>query len=86
MASKSKRQTKNAAQEDPYATARVRIIVDPEQADVITAKLGEIQLSGAAVAMATVADGTIERIVTVGGSPETVGKVVPYFFLLMCLF
>ena len=74
---KSKRAAKNAAAEDPFATARVRAIIDPEQADLVTAKLDEIQTaSGATVTIAAAAEGTIERIISVGGSPEVVGKVL----------
>ena len=73
--SKSKRQAKSAAQEDPYATARVRIIVDPNQAELITSQFEQIQSSGATVNVANAVEGTIERIVSVSGSPEVVGRV-----------
>jgi hypothetical protein len=77
--SKSKRQARSATQEDPHATARVRIIVDPDQAQRISSQLETIQSTGAAVAIANAADGTIERIVAVSGPPETVGKVCLQF-------
>ena len=73
---KTKRAAKNAAAEDPYATARVRAIIDPEQADLVTAKLDQIQtVSGASVSIAAAAEGTIERIISVGGAPEVVANV-----------
>ena len=74
--SKSKRQTKNA--EDLMATARVRAILDPEETDLVSAKLAEIQATGASVTIAAAVEGAIERIVSIGGNPETVGQV---FFL-----
>src|ERR1700684_2132422 len=55
--SKSKRQAKNAAAEDPWAAAQVRAILDPEQSDLVTAKMEEIQLTGAAVTLSARADG-----------------------------
>jgi len=74
--SKPKRQAKNAAAEDPYATARVRAIFNPDEADLLTSKLEEIQsTTGATVNIAKSAEGTIERIVSVGGSSECVGLV-----------
>jgi exosome complex RNA-binding protein Rrp42 (RNase PH superfamily) len=73
--SKSKRQAKNAAAEDPFATAKVRAIFDPEETDLVNAKLEEIQSSGATITIAASVEGSIERIISVGGSPETVGKV-----------
>jgi hypothetical protein len=73
--SKSKRQAKNAAAEDPFATAKVRAIFDPEQTDLVNAKLDEIQSTGATVTIAASVEGSIERIISVGGSPETVGQV-----------
>ena len=74
---RSKRAARNAAAEDPFATARVRAIIDPEQGDLVTAKLDEIQTtSGATVTIAATAEGTIERIISVSGSPEVVGKVL----------
>jgi hypothetical protein len=75
MASKQKSKSKNAA-DDPFATAGVRAILDPEQADTVNSKLEEIQSTGASVAIAAAVEGSIERIVSVGGSPETVGKVI----------
>ena len=66
---------KNVVQEDPYSNARVRAIFDPEQAELITSKLEEIQLSGATVTITPAVEGCIERITTVGGTPEVVGKV-----------
>jgi hypothetical protein len=71
---KSKRGGKNAP-EDPYATARVRAILDPEETDLVSTKLAEIQSTGAQVAIAATVEGSIERIVSVGGTPEVVGKV-----------
>lgn len=79
--SKSKRQGKNVAAEDPYATARVRAIFDPEQGDLIASTLEEIQSTGATVNIASNAEGTIERIVSVGGSPSIVGQVRSSQFL-----
>ena len=73
--SKQKGKAKNAAAEDPFATAQVRAILDPEQADIVRSKLEEIQSTGASVTIATAVEGSIERIISVGGSPETVGKV-----------
>jgi hypothetical protein len=78
--SRSKRQAKNAAVEDPYATAQVRAIFDPEESDLVAAKLEEIQSTGATVSIAASAEGTIERIISVGGSPAIVGQV--YFSFL----
>ena len=72
---KSKRQAKGGATEDPFATARVRAILDPEQADLLASKLEDIQSSGATVSIANTAEGAIERIVSVSGSPDVVGKV-----------
>jgi len=72
---KGKRQAKNAAAEDPYANARVRAIFDPEEADLVNTKVDEIQLTGATVTSAKVVEGSIERIISVGGSPEVVAKV-----------
>jgi hypothetical protein len=74
MAAKSKRGGKNSP-EDPYATARVRAILDPEETDLVSAKLAEIQSTGAQVAIAATVEGSIERIVSIGGTPEVVGKV-----------
>ena len=73
--SRSKRQAKNAAVEDPYATAQVRAIIDPEESDLVTAKLEEIKSTGATVSIAAAVEGSIERIISVGGSPATVGQV-----------
>jgi len=70
---KSKRGGKNSP-EDPYATARVRAILDPEETDLVSAKLAEIQSTGAQVAIAATVEGSIERIVSIGGTPEVVGK------------
>lgn len=75
LSSKSKRQAKNAAVEDPFATAKVRAIFDPEETDLVNAKLEEIQATGATVTIAASVEGSIERIISVGGSPEIVGKV-----------
>jgi hypothetical protein len=72
---KSKRQAKNSSAEDPYATARIRAIFDPEQAELIASRLEEIQTSGATVTLANAVEGSIERIVNVGGSPAVVGLV-----------
>ena len=80
---KSKRAAKNAAAEDPFATARVRAIIDPEQADLVSSKLDELQtVSGATITIAAAAEGTIERIISVSGSPEVVGKVPQLSFIL----
>jgi hypothetical protein len=75
LTSKSKRQAKNAAAEDPFATAKVRAILDPEETDLVNVKLEEIQTTGATITIAASVEGSIERIISVGGSPETVGKV-----------
>jgi hypothetical protein len=75
LPSKSKRQAKSATVEDPYATARVRAIFNPEESDLINAKLEDIQSTGATVTVAAAAEGTIERIVSVGGSPSMVEQV-----------
>jgi hypothetical protein len=75
MTSKQKSQKKGAGSDDPYATAAVRAILDPEQADVVKDKLAEIRSTGASVSIAAAVEGSIERIVSVGGNPETVGKV-----------
>jgi hypothetical protein len=75
LPSKPKRQAKSAAVEDPYATARVRAILNPEESDLVSAKLEEIQSTGATVSIAASAEGVIERIITVGGSPSIVGQV-----------
>jgi hypothetical protein len=72
---KGKRQAKNAAAEDPFANARIRGVFDPEEADLVNSKVDEIQLTGATVTPAKVVEGSIERIFSVGGSPEAVGKV-----------
>jgi hypothetical protein len=72
---KSKRQAKNATGEDAFANARVRAIFDPEETDLVNAKLEEIQATGAAVTVAPSVEGSIERIISVGGSPEVVGQV-----------
>ena len=72
---KSKRQTKGAT-DDPFASARVRAILDPEQAELVASKVEEIQtMYGANVSIAIAAEGTIERIVSVSGTPDVVGKV-----------
>ena len=73
--SRPKRQAKNAAVEDPYATAQVRAIIDPEESDLVTAKLDEIKSTGATVSIAAAVEGSIERIISVGGSPAAVGQV-----------
>ena len=73
--SKPKRQAKNTAAEDPFANARVRAIFDPEETDLVNAKLAEIQATGASVVIAPSVEGGIERIISVGGSPEIVGQV-----------
>ena len=73
--SRSKRHAKNAAVEDPYAAAQVRAIIDPEESDLVNAKLEEIQATGATVSIAAAVEGSIERIISVGGSPDTVGQV-----------
>jgi hypothetical protein len=76
MTSKQKSQKKGTGTEDPYATAAVRAILDPEQAHTVTGKLEDIiRSTGASVSIAAVVEGSIERIVSVGGNPETVGKV-----------
>jgi hypothetical protein len=74
--SRSKRQAKNAAAEDPYATAQVRAIFDPEESDLVASKLEEIKSTGAAVTIPPSAEGTIERIISVGGSPAIIGQVL----------
>jgi hypothetical protein len=76
MTSKQKSQKKGTGSDDPYATAAVRAILDPEQADTVMGKLEDIiRSTGASVSIAAVVEGSIERIVSVGGNPETVGKV-----------
>jgi len=80
---KSKRQTKGGATEDPFANARVRAILDPEQADLLASKLEEIQSSGATISIGNAAEDTIERLVSVTGSPDVVGKVF-YYVLDLC--
>jgi hypothetical protein len=75
-ATKSKRAAKNAAVEEPYAAAKVKGVLDPEEAQLVTLKTEEIQGVGATVTAGRVVEGSIERIVTVGGSPEVVGKVI----------
>ena len=72
---KGKRQAKNAAAEDPFANARIRAVFDPEEADLVTSRVDEIQLTGATVTPTNAVEGSIERIISVGGSPEVVGKV-----------
>lgn len=83
LPSKSKRQAKSAAVEDPYATARVRAIFNPEDSDLINAKLEDVQSTGATVTTAASVEGTIERIISVGGSPSIVGKVYYYYDILL---
>ena len=73
--SKSKRQAKNTATEDPFANAQVRAIFDPEETDLVNAKLEDIQATRATVTIAPSVEGSIERIISVGGSPDVVGKV-----------
>ena len=80
---RSKRQAKGATAEDPCATAKVRAILDPEQADLVIGKLQEIQSRGATVDIATSVEGSIERIVCVGGNPAVVGEVLK---ILLCFF
>lgn len=75
MSSKQKSQKRGAASDDPYATAQVRAILDPEQADIVTSRLEEIRSTGASVTIAAPVEGSIERIVSVGGDPQTVAKV-----------
>ena len=75
MSSKQKGKGKNAAGDDPFATAQVRAILDPEQADAVNSMLEEIRSAGASVAIAAPVEGSIERIVSVGGNPESVSKV-----------
>ena len=89
MSSKQKGKGKNAGGDDPFATAQVRAILDPEQADTVNGKLEEIRSTGASVAIAAPVEGSIERIVSVGGNPETVGTVstVPEWnkMILICV-
>lgn len=89
MSSKQKGKGKNAAGDDLFATAQVRAILDPEQADAVNSRLEEIQSVSASVAIAAPVEGSIERIVSVGGNPETVGKVstVPTWksMMLICV-
>jgi hypothetical protein len=75
MTSKQKSQKKGAGSDDPYATASVRAILDPEQAETVKGKLEEIRSTGASVSIVAAVVGSIERIVSVGGNSETVGKV-----------
>ena len=83
--SRSKRQAKNITTEDPYASAQVRAILDPEESDLVTAKLEEIQsTTGATLTIAAGVEGTIERIITVGGSPAIVGQVETGISLCFC--
>jgi hypothetical protein len=49
--------------------------LDPEETDLVSAKLAEIQATGATVSIAAAVDGAIERIVSIGGPPDVVGQV-----------
>lgn len=73
--SKAKRQAKHTTTEDPFANARVRAIFDPEETDLVNATLEDIQSTGATVTLAPSVEGSIERIISVSGSPDVVGKV-----------